>query len=120
MFGQHLASNARNELSGLRFKAQRVRRRVYDETEGSRMQGALSARWRKRKEGGRRHRPCHVVNDLFGRTRTRIVVRGGMRGIARVHLPESYFPPVHYRTVRAARYVRATAIAAEHACLLYK
>lgn len=68
-----------------------------------------SVRGRKRKEGGRRHRPYHVVNDLFGRTRTRIVVRGGMRGIARVHLPESYFPPVHYRTVRAARYVHATA-----------
>lgn len=30
-------------------------------------------------------------------------------GIARVHLPESYFPPVHYWTVRAAWYIRATA-----------
>lgn len=40
---------------------------------------------------GQWHRLCHVVNDLFGHAKT--VVPSGMRGIARVHLPESYFLP---------------------------
>lgn len=92
--GQHFADNVRDELSELRFKTQRVAavRWVYDETEGSRMQGALSARGRKRKEGGRLHRPCHVVNDLFGRTRTRIVVRGRMRGHSACSFTGKLFP----------------------------
>lgn len=93
-FGQYFTDIVRDDLSELRFKARRVTavRRVYDETEGSRMQGALSARWRKRKEGGRRHRPCHVVNDLFSRTRTRIVVRGRMRGHSACSFTGKLFP----------------------------
>lgn len=84
----------RDDLSELRFKARRVAavRRVYDETEGSRMQSALSARWRKRKEGGRRHRSYHMVNDLFGRTRTRIVVRGRMQGHSACSFTGKLFP----------------------------
>jgi len=74
------------------------------------MQGALSARWRKRKERGRRHRPCHVVNDLFGRTRTRIVVRDGMREHSACSFTGKLFPARPLPDgVRAAWYVHATA-----------
>lgn len=94
--GQRFTDNVRDEFSELRFKTQKVAvvKWVYDETEGSRMQCRVhgGVRWRERKEGGRRHRPCHVVNDLFGRTRTRIVVRSRMRGHSACSFTGKLFP----------------------------
>jgi len=82
-------------------------RRVCDETEGSRMHSVRGGEnGRKEVDGIVRVTWLTICSVARGRESSS---GAECEGIARVHLPESYFPPVHYRTVRAAGYVRATA-----------